>query len=133
MFRQDDKVAGRGRVIVVGAVERLGADTYVAAALWTFSDDRLHIHRPVGVKHKHGGESLPLLCGEAVEHNLMLLQESGDFFIGHLSVADDTVDEDPALGSLPGIVLAAIALAGLHHVAAAHWAATYYLLFVFHI
>lgn len=62
-----------------------------------------------------------------------LLKQFRNLVIGHLAVADHTVDEEAALAVLPGIVLAAVALAGLYHVAAAHRAAADNLCFVIHI
>ena len=127
------EVAGASLLPVVRAVERLCTHADLAAATGAACHHRLHIDRAVSRHDKHGRKSLPLLCGEAVEQYAPLLQQFRDLGICHLAVADNPVDEESALAVLPGVVLTAVALAGLHHIAAAHRATADNLCFCIHV
>lgn len=58
-----------------------------------------------------------------------MLQQFSDFLVTHLAVADNSVDIQQTGRLFGDVVLTAVALAGLYHVAATQGTATDYFLF----
>ena len=95
----------------------------------TPADNRLHIDCTVISKFQHCRESLSFLGGKAVQKDTAFLQKLGNLPVIHFPVTDDGIDVEHTRRMLTCVVFAAIALACLHHVAAAERTASYNLLF----
>ena len=95
----------------------------------TFANDGLHVDGAVVGQFQHGRKCLSFLGSEAVQQDEAVLQQFGDFLVTHLAVADNAVDIQHTGRLFGDIVLTAVALAGLYHVAATQRTATDYILF----
>ena len=116
----------------VGAVERPASDTDVTSAVRAFADNRLHVDTSVIAQFKDCREGLSLLGGEAVKHYTPCREKFGYLLVRHLPVSEDAIDVQTATGIFTDVVLTAVPLAGLDHVAAAQRAASNDFLFCFH-
>ncbi len=125
---------GTGCVLVgiVGAVERPASHTYFPSAIRTPADDRLHQDVAVVGQFQHGRECLALLASEAVQQDAAFLQQYRHLRVRHFAIADDGVDVQYARRAVANVVLTAVPLAGLDHIAAAQGAAADDFLFCFH-
>ena len=125
----DGEVARCLLVAVIGAVEGACTHPNITATMRTFADDGLHVDGTIVCQFQHGREGFSLLGSKAVQQDEAVLQQFGDFFVTHLAVADNAVDIQHTGRLFGDVVLTAVALAGLYHVAATQGTATDYFLF----
>ena len=85
----------------------------------TPADDRLHQDVAVVASSSTVGNAFPSLEAKPSQQDAAFLQKFRHLRIRHLAVADDGIDVQYARRVVTNVVLTAVPLAGLDHIAAA--------------